>query len=101
MIPITWDSDEVAYFVGFQLNLTEQPKELLRRIKQGNYTVNFSVLPGPPLPNPTSLIMSSGDSGQSSASASPEVATSPRYTVEQAVIEGVSPILSLLLRILG
>ena len=34
-IPITWDSDEVVYFVGFQVDLVEQPGSVINR-NQGN-----------------------------------------------------------------
>lgn len=31
MIPITWDSPETVYFVGFQVDLVEQPGSVLNR----------------------------------------------------------------------
>jgi len=34
-IPITWGSDEVVYFVGFQVDLVEQPGSVINR-NQGN-----------------------------------------------------------------
>lgn len=34
-IPITWDSEEVIYFVGFQVDLVEQPGSVINR-NQGN-----------------------------------------------------------------
>lgn len=33
MIPITWDSPEVVYFVGFQVDLVEQPGAMVHRNK--------------------------------------------------------------------
>jgi len=33
MIPITWDSPEVVYFVGFQVDLVEQPGAMVNRNK--------------------------------------------------------------------
>lgn len=45
IIPITWDSaDEVAYFVGLQSDLIEQPRAILDRMKEGTYVVNQSLL---------------------------------------------------------
>lgn len=31
MIPITWDSDEIRYFVGFQVDLVEQPTSITNK----------------------------------------------------------------------
>lgn len=31
MIPITWDSDEIKYFVGFQVDLVEQPTSITNK----------------------------------------------------------------------
>ena len=31
MIPITWDSDEVKYYVGFQVDLVEQPTSITNK----------------------------------------------------------------------
>lgn len=36
VIPITWDSNEIAYFVGFQVDLVEQPGSVINR-NQGNF----------------------------------------------------------------
>jgi hypothetical protein len=32
IIPITWDTDEIAYFVGFQVDLVEQPNAILEKV---------------------------------------------------------------------
>ena len=46
MIPITWDSDEIKYYVGFQVDLVEQPTSITNK-NPGKYvlapslTVNF------------------------------------------------------------
>ncbi|CAB4429682.1 unnamed protein product [Rhizophagus irregularis] len=44
VIPITWDSDEVAYFVGFQVDLVDQPNAILEKMKDGTYVVNYSLM---------------------------------------------------------
>ena len=31
MIPITWDSDEIKYYVGFQVDLVEQPTSITNK----------------------------------------------------------------------
>ncbi len=50
-MPIPWDSDEIAYHVGFQVDLVEQPNAILRNMRDGTYQVNYTVLsaPAPPL----------------------------------------------------
>jgi PAS domain S-box-containing protein len=43
MIPISWDdTDEIKYFVGFQVDLVEQPTSLASKSAGGTYTVNYS-----------------------------------------------------------
>jgi PAS domain S-box-containing protein len=51
VVPITWDSDEVVYHVGFQVDLVEQPNAILRNMRDGSYQVNYTVQnnPQPPL----------------------------------------------------
>lgn len=62
VIPITWDTDEIAYFVGFQVDLVEQPNAILEKMRDGTYVVNYSLLPAggnqsidapPTLPQPS------------------------------------------------
>ncbi|SCZ96310.1 BZ3500_MvSof-1268-A1-R1_Chr8-2g10108 [Microbotryum saponariae] len=43
IIPIAWDSDEITYFVGFQVDLVDQPNAILDRMKDGTYVVNYSL----------------------------------------------------------
>lgn len=75
--------------------MAEQPKELLKRMRQGNYTVNFGLLPGPPLPPPSKSLMppqlTAADSGQSSSSGreSPDSASSSQYSEERAILEAL------------
>lgn len=54
MIPITWDSDEFRYFVGFQVDLVEQPNSVSGRNPDGTYEINYnrSALPAYRLPAP-------------------------------------------------
>lgn len=42
--------DDVVYHIGFQVDLTEQPKSILSKLKDGTYVVNYSdkSLPLPP-----------------------------------------------------
>ncbi|KAL8277730.1 hypothetical protein RQP46_009852 [Phenoliferia psychrophenolica] len=63
IIPITWDSDEIAYYVGFQVDLVDQPNAILARMKDGSYTVNYSLLNNPP-PSVSMLSIESGTSGE-------------------------------------
>jgi hypothetical protein len=51
VVPITWDSDEIAYHVGFQVDLVEQPNAILRNMRDGSYQVNYTVQnnPEPPM----------------------------------------------------
>lgn len=34
-IPISWDTEEIAYYVGFQVDLVDQPTAILDRMKDG------------------------------------------------------------------
>ncbi|KAM0787144.1 hypothetical protein ACM66B_006395 [Microbotryomycetes sp. NB124-2] len=43
IVPITWDTDEIAYFVGFQVDLVEQPNAILDRMKDGTYVINYTL----------------------------------------------------------
>lgn len=36
-MPITWDSDEIAYFVGFQVDLVEQPSAIMEKMRDGEF----------------------------------------------------------------
>jgi PAS domain S-box-containing protein len=42
MIPITWDTDKIRYFVGFQVDLVEQPGSVAGKGAGGSYNVNYS-----------------------------------------------------------
>ena len=41
MIPIRWDSDQVKFFVGFQVDLVEQPGSMTNKNPDGSYRVNY------------------------------------------------------------
>ncbi|KPV72783.1 uncharacterized protein RHOBADRAFT_38883 [Rhodotorula graminis WP1] len=43
IIPICWDTEEIAYFVGFQVDLVDQPNAILDRMRDGSYVVNYSL----------------------------------------------------------
>jgi PAS domain-containing protein len=36
------EADEVVYFVGFQVDLTEQPSRILEKLRDGSYCTNYS-----------------------------------------------------------
>lgn len=74
-----WDSDEIAYFVGFQVDLVEQPSKLsglvglpllipssdaiLEKMRDGTYVVNYSLLPGASMAPSKSLHSADADDG--------------------------------------
>jgi PAS domain-containing protein len=65
MIPITWDTEEFRYFVGFQVDLVEQPGSVSGKNPDGTYAINYnrSSLPAyalPPPPDPSSGITDLG-----------------------------------------
>jgi PAS domain S-box-containing protein len=65
MIPITWDTDEVKYFVGFQVDLVEQPSAIASKNAGGSYTVNYSQGTLPPYVwSPPTAVQQQRDSGQ-------------------------------------
>ncbi|KAI5277081.1 hypothetical protein E4T47_00160 [Aureobasidium subglaciale] len=41
MIPISWDTDQVKFFVGFQVDLVEQPNAVTDRNPDGTYSINY------------------------------------------------------------
>ncbi|KAK3069611.1 hypothetical protein LTR53_011917 [Teratosphaeriaceae sp. CCFEE 6253] len=41
MIPITWESEQVKYFVGFQVDLVEQPNAVTNKNPDGSYQINY------------------------------------------------------------
>ncbi|KAF2716199.1 hypothetical protein K431DRAFT_323971 [Polychaeton citri CBS 116435] len=41
MIPITWDTEQVKFFVGFQVDLVEQPNAVTNRNPDGSYSINY------------------------------------------------------------
>lgn len=47
MIPITWDSEEIKYYVGFQVDLVEQPASITNKNPDGTYTINYQRGPLP------------------------------------------------------
>jgi PAS domain-containing protein len=46
------EADEVAYHVGFQVDITEQPNAILQKLRDGSYIVNYTVGAGVPVPSP-------------------------------------------------
>ncbi|KAK4497548.1 hypothetical protein PRZ48_011999 [Zasmidium cellare] len=41
MIPISWDTDQVKFFVGFQVDLVEQPNAVTNKNPDGSYSINY------------------------------------------------------------
>ncbi|KZF22332.1 hypothetical protein L228DRAFT_247998 [Xylona heveae TC161] len=41
MIPIRWDSEDYRYFVGFQVDLVEQPNSVTDKNPDGSYAINY------------------------------------------------------------
>ena len=65
MIPITWDTEEFKYFVGFQVDLVEQPNSVSGKNPDGTYAINYnrSAMPAyslPPPPDPNSGLTDMG-----------------------------------------
>ncbi|KAI8967908.1 putative white-collar-1a protein [Mycotypha africana] len=48
VIPITNDNNQVAFFVGLQVDLVEQPNAILEKMKNGTYMVNYQQMNIPP-----------------------------------------------------
>ncbi|KAH9833115.1 uncharacterized protein C8Q71DRAFT_774216 [Rhodofomes roseus] len=42
IIPVPDDQDEIAYYVGFQVDLAEQPSAILQKLRDGSYMVDYS-----------------------------------------------------------
>lgn len=72
IVPITWDgSEKIKYFVGFQIDLVEQPGSIVEKMPDGSYFVNYSSLapgsltaqPSQPLPSNKSLETATADLG--------------------------------------
>lgn len=41
MVPVSYESDDVKFFVGFQVDLVEQPGSVTNKNLDGSYTVNY------------------------------------------------------------
>ncbi|KAF1808513.1 hypothetical protein P152DRAFT_405405 [Eremomyces bilateralis CBS 781.70] len=41
MIPISWETPEIKFFVGFQVDLVETPNSLTSKNPDGSYTINY------------------------------------------------------------
>ncbi|RMD41547.1 hypothetical protein DV735_g3574, partial [Chaetothyriales sp. CBS 134920] len=65
MIPIPWDTEKPRFFVGFQVDLVEQPGSLSGKNPDGTYAINYnrSAMPAyslPLAPNPLSSLTEIG-----------------------------------------
>ncbi|KAK9719018.1 hypothetical protein K7432_005072 [Basidiobolus ranarum] len=47
IIPISLHDDEVTHFVGFQVDVVEQPHQILGKIREGTYIENFPTISNP------------------------------------------------------
>ncbi|KAG2189422.1 hypothetical protein INT44_004564 [Umbelopsis vinacea] len=63
VIPITWDNDEIAYFVGLQVDMVRQPESILERMRNGTYVANYHTITIPPTIPTTTPITESQDAG--------------------------------------
>ncbi|KAJ1973223.1 hypothetical protein H4R34_005150 [Dimargaris verticillata] len=52
VVPISLEGNSVTHFVGFQVDLVEQPNAILEKMKDGSYIVNYSQLSLPPYLSP-------------------------------------------------
>ncbi|RKP40006.1 PAS domain-containing protein [Dimargaris cristalligena] len=52
VVPVCMETNEITYFVGFQVDLVEQPNAILEKMKDGSYIVNYSHLSLPPYLSP-------------------------------------------------
>ncbi|KAF2169526.1 hypothetical protein M409DRAFT_19940 [Zasmidium cellare ATCC 36951] len=41
VIPIAWETDQVKFFVGFQVDLVEQPNAVTNKNPDGSYSINY------------------------------------------------------------
>ncbi|ORX82576.1 hypothetical protein K493DRAFT_270021 [Basidiobolus meristosporus CBS 931.73] len=50
IIPIAYgDGEEITHFVGFQVNLIDQPNNILQKMQDGTYMVNYNMMSIQPL----------------------------------------------------
>ncbi|WVQ73989.1 hypothetical protein IAR50_003570 [Cryptococcus sp. DSM 104548] len=51
VVPIPWDGPDIAYHVGFQIDLVDQPNKILNNMRNGAYTMDYthSISPEKPL----------------------------------------------------
>lgn len=49
VIPICWDTDDIAYFVGLQIDMVRQPESILERMRNGTYVANYQTIVIPPV----------------------------------------------------
>lgn len=63
IIPIPWDTEEIKYLIGFQVDLERQPGAILRMMGDGSYAVNYSTSadPFPPISEKLKHTLGLGD----------------------------------------
>lgn len=66
MIPVTWDTEEFRFFVGFQVDLVEQPNSVSGKNPDGTYAINYnrSAMPAYSLPPPPTRNSAASDMAQ-------------------------------------
>ncbi|CAO3688400.1 unnamed protein product [Umbelopsis ramanniana] len=63
VIPITWDNDDIAYFVGLQVDMVRQPESILERMRNGTYVANYQTITIPPTIPTATPVIDSQDAG--------------------------------------
>ncbi|KAI7862383.1 white collar one A [Spinellus fusiger] len=61
VIPLLDNNGEVAYYVGLQVDLVEQPNSILEKMKDGTYMVNYQQHATIPSQLPSNLLLDSMD----------------------------------------
>ncbi|EEB07755.1 PAS family protein [Schizosaccharomyces japonicus yFS275] len=47
LIPVCWDSDEISFIIGFQIDMVATPSEIMKRIKSGSYSTYYQMTAAP------------------------------------------------------
>jgi hypothetical protein len=63
VVPIPWEGTDIVYHVGFQVDLVEQPNAILRNMRDGSYTINYTVANPPQAPLPSAGSTASAGTG--------------------------------------
>ncbi|KAJ8101402.1 hypothetical protein POJ06DRAFT_251420 [Lipomyces tetrasporus] len=61
IIPITWDGPDIAFLVGFQVDLGEQPQAIWKASKNGSYAMNYRRTEAPRSLGPSQISLADND----------------------------------------